>query len=50
MKLNKIKYNPHFNNHMNLGNASLDAKAHLTTHSRCLALGKGSHHCGYLGH
>ena len=25
-------------------------KTHLTSHSRCLALGEWSHHCGYLGH
>ena len=25
-------------------------KAHLTSHSRCLALGEWSHHNGYLGH
>ena len=25
-------------------------KAHLTSHSRCLALGKWSHHCDCLGH
>ena len=25
-------------------------KAHLTSHSRSLALGEWSHHCGYLGH
>ena len=26
------------------------SKAHLTLHSRCLALGEWSHHHGYLGH
>ena len=25
-------------------------KAHLTSHSGCLAVGERSHHCGYLGH
>ena len=25
-------------------------KAHLSSHSRCLALGEWLHHCGYLGH